>query len=221
MANVQGDRAAAWTDRVEQLCDEGERIEHRADLEAATLVVTNRRLLAFTPDRDGRNFRAVDRPNVGTVTVEPTDRLAWLVLSLAAAFVGVGLLEAAQVVSLGGLVPDGIPSAPDVAPAADLVGAVREGIETATLVLEWGAVALSVTALVLAVALAAAYVRSRSRRLLIRVSGGDDLAVPVTDAAVEDGVVADLETAIRPDPIVGDGDGRGSGGREASPEESG
>lgn len=221
MANVQGDRAAAWTDRVEQLCDEGERIEHRADLEAATLAVTNRRLLAFTPDRDGRKFRAVDRPNVGTVTVESTDRLAWLVLSLAAAFVGVGLLEAARVVSLGDLVPDGVPSAPDVAPATDLLAAVREGVETATLVLEWGAVALSVTALVLAVVLVAAYVRSRSRRLVIRVSGGADFTVPVTDAAVEDGVVADLEAAIRPEPIDGDGSDRSGGGREATGEESG
>lgn len=218
MANVQGDRTAAWTDRVEQLCDEGETIDHRADLEAATLVVTNRRLLAFTPDRGDRNFRAVDRPNVGTVTVESTDRLAWLGLSLAAAFVGVGLLEATRAVSLGDLVPDGVPSAPALPPVSDLVGAVREGVGTALLVLEWGAVALALSALVLAVVLAAAYVRSRSRRLVIRVSGGTDLAIPVTDSAVEDGVVADLEAAIRPDPIDGDDGGRSG---EAGPEESG
>ncbi|OLZ42523.1 hypothetical protein A6E15_16830 [Natrinema saccharevitans] len=221
MANVQGDRAAAWTDRVEQLCDEGERIAHRADLEAATLVVTNRRLLAFTPDRGGRNFRAVDRPNVGTVAVESTDRLAWLGLSLAAAFVGVGLLEAARAVSLGDLVPVEPPSAPALPPVSDLVGAVREGVGTALLVLEWGAVALAVTALVLAVALFGAYVRSRSRRLVIRVSGGADLAVPVTDTAVEDGVVADLEAAIRPNPIDGHDEDRRGEGHKAGPDESG
>ncbi|WP_435551021.1 hypothetical protein [Natrinema sp. CGMCC1.2065] len=218
MARAQGDRATAWTERVEQLCDEGERIDHRADLEAATLVVTNRRLLAFTPDRDGRNFRAVDRPNVGTVTAESTDRLAWLVLSLAAAVVGVGLLEASQA-TLGGLVPVGLPSAPDLPPVSDLVGAVREGVGTALLVLEWGAVALALTALLFAVVFAVAYVRSRSRRLVIRVSGGADLAVPVTDTAVEDGVVADLEAAIRPEPI--DRGGGRSEGHEADGEESG
>ncbi|OAQ52945.1 hypothetical protein HTG_08945 [Natrinema mahii] len=220
MANAQGDRAAAWTDRVEQLCDEGERIDHRADLEAATLVVTNRRLLAFTPDRSGRNFRAVERPNVGTVTVESTDRLAWLVLSLAAAVVGVGLLEASRA-TLGDLVPVGLPSAPALPPVSDLAGAVREGVGTALLVLEWGAVALALTALLFAVVFAVGYVRSRSRRLVIRVSGGADLAVPITDTAVEDGVVADLEAAIRPTPIGGHDEGRRGEGHKTGPEESG
>ncbi len=220
MAEGQGDRAAAWTEHVDQLCDEGETVRHRADLEAATLVVTNRRLLAFTPDRR-RSFRAVDRPNVGTVTVESTDRPAWLGLSLASTFVGVGLLEATDAVALGDLVPDGVPSPSDVAPAADLVGAVREGVAAALFVLEWGAVALAVAALVLAVVLAAAYVRSRSRRLVIRVRGGGDLAVPVTDAAVEDGVVAALEAAIRPDPVGETRAGRAGESDGASPEESG
>jgi len=89
----------------DQLCDDGESVERRVDLENATVVVTNRRVMTFVPDADGPEFRHAERPNVGTVSVETVDRFRRLCWGIAAAFVGVGLLEASRAVSFVDYVP--------------------------------------------------------------------------------------------------------------------
>ncbi|SEQ71102.1 hypothetical protein [Natrinema salaciae] len=202
MADTRSERVEEWRDHVDELCHDGETVEHRADLEGATVVVTNQRVMAFTPDAAGPNFRHVDRPNVGTVTVETTHRLGRLCAGFVVAFVGVGLLEFATDVSFATLVPgvdrDGSGPIPEPNAATRVVETAIEALETTLLVLEWGVLAAGVAALAVAALLAISYLRSRSRRLVLRVTGGDDLPLPVGSADLETGAVSDLERAIRP-----------------------
>jgi len=65
-------------------------------------------------------------------------------------------------------------------------------------VLDWAVLLSGVSALVVAAALVWRYVRSRSRRLVLRVGGGTDLVVPVSRTDLESGSIAEIETAIRP-----------------------
>lgn len=212
------ERIDQWSEHVDELCHDGETVERRVDLESATVAVTNYRVLAFAPDADGQDFRHVERPNVGTVSVETDDRLGQLCWGFAAAAVGVGLVEAARAVTLSAYAPTAAPQGVDSLPggSARPVDAALSALETALLVLDWAVLLSGVAALVAAVALVARYVRSRSRRLVVRVSGGEDLVLPVSRADLEGGLIADLEAAIRPGETLeerspaaeGDGDGR-------------
>lgn len=202
MAETRSERVAQWREHVDELCDDGERVERRIDLENATVVVTNRRVMTFVPDADGAGFHHAERPNVGTVSVETADRLGRLWWGIAAAFVGVGLLETARAVSFVDYVPasdlQDIGPLPGSNPLERLVDGALSAIETALLVVDWAVLLSGGVALTVAAALVWRYVRSRSRRLVLRVHGGTDLAVPVSRADLEAGLNAEIETAIRP-----------------------
>ncbi|WP_254762569.1 hypothetical protein [Natrinema marinum] len=204
MAEPPTERDDRWSDNVDQLCADGETVERRVDLERAAVVVTSHRVLVFTPSASGRNFREVERPNVGTVTVETDQRLRQLCWALVAAAAGIALVETARAVDFAGFAPD-----PDLEPTAALPGVevitnavetVLSAIETALLVLDWAVLTGGVAAFILAVGFVVRYVRSRSRRLRIRVNGGSD--VELSAAGIDRGadLAADLETAIRPGP---------------------
>lgn len=202
ISSERADRVDRWTERVDQLCRDGETVEHRVDLASATVAVTSHRVLAFTPDADGPNFRHVERPNVGTVTLETTNRLGLLCWALVAAFVGVALLETATAADFTALVPGVDPPATGSLPGAGRVAQLAEGalgaVETALLVVEWGVLAIGGIAIVLAAVLVGAYIRSRSQRLVLRVSGDEDLVLSVGDAEFGADDVTELEAAIRP-----------------------
>ncbi|QCS40984.1 hypothetical protein [Natrinema versiforme] len=212
MADSRSERVEQWREHVDELCHDGETVEHRADLEGATVVVTNQRVLAFPSDSSGPTVRHVDRPNVGTIAVETDHRLRDLCVGFVAAFVGIGLIELTRGVSFATLIP-GVDlgwseSTPGATQLAGVVESAIEFLETALLLVEWGVLLGGVAAL----ALVARYIRSRSRRLVCRVHGGDDLAFAVSDADLEADAVADLERAIRP----GDGSAlEGAGGSES------
>lgn len=218
MADSRSERVAQWRDHVDELCHDGETIEHRAELEGATVVVTNQRVFAFPAGSSGPTVRHVDRPNVGTITVETDQRLRDLCLGFVAAFIGIGLIQLTTDVSFATLIP-GVDlgwrgAAPGAAQLASAVESILEFLETALLLVEWGVVLIGIAAFAVALALAARYVRSSSRRLVCRVHGGDDLEFPVSDADLEADAVADLERAIRPGDGSAlaevDGDERGS-----------
>ncbi|MFB1066156.1 hypothetical protein [Natrinema sp. H-ect4] len=202
MPETRSERVAQWSEHADQLCDDGESVERRVDLENATVVVTNRRVMTFVPDADGPEFRHAERPNVGTVSVETVDRFRRLCWGIAAAFVGVGLLEASRAVSFVDYVPSSGLQDTGPFPGSNgierLVDGALSAIETVLLVLDWAVLLSGVSALVVAAALVWRYVRSRSRRLVLRVGGGTDLVVPVSRTDLESGSIAEIETAIRP-----------------------
>lgn len=56
-----------WREQVNELLYDTEMIRQTVELDTAHVVVTNRRILAFTPDMEGANFTQADRPNVNGV----------------------------------------------------------------------------------------------------------------------------------------------------------
>ncbi|WP_254532007.1 hypothetical protein [Natrinema gelatinilyticum] len=207
MAETRGERVDCWTDHVDQLCDDGETVERRVDLEDATVVVTNRRVMTFTPESDGPHFRHIDRPNVGAVSVETTERLSQLVWGIAAAVVGVGLVETARAIRFTEYVPgfelQAVGSLPGANAIENLVNGALSAIETALLILDWAILLSGGVAFAVATAFVVRYVRSRSYRLVLRIRGHDDLVLPVGDADLEADLVTDLEAAIRPGSTLG------------------
>ncbi|QLG49631.1 hypothetical protein [Natrinema halophilum] len=203
MADTRRERLERWSEHVDQLCDDGETVERRVDLEDATVVVTNRRVMAFTPSSDGPNFRYVDRPNVGSVSVETDDRLRQFCVGIVAAAVGVGLIETARAVRFTAYVPEFEPQGSDSVPGMNtvesLVDAALSAIETALLLLNWGIFLSGGVAFAVAIALLVRYVRSRSHRIVLRIRGDDDLVLPLGGADLEADRVPVLEAAIRPD----------------------
>lgn len=187
-----------WTESVDQLLLEGEHVRDRVEFASSTLVVTNHRVLAFTPDRNDADFRAIDRPNVRTVTVETGGSRRAAFRAFAVSVLGAGLVVTAALVDPTGVLDD-VNAGTGTGPGDDVVG---ESIGTLEALLVWFEVALLAGGLVfLAVALyfGARYARSRTSRLVVRVAGEDDLTVPVSDAELEDGAVPALERAIGPD----------------------
>jgi len=204
MAGRRTERIDEWRERVDELCYDGERVERRLDLEHATVVVTTQRVLAFVPTTAGPAFRHVDRPNVGTVTLETSQRLAVLCAGIIAAFAGVATLEMATSVTVSSAVPsvdlEGIAPLPGSNLLVGFVETVLAAIETGLLLLQWSVLLAGVAALVVAIGLITYYIRSRTRLLVVRVSGDDDLVVPVSGVDIEDELAVDLEAAIRPAP---------------------
>ena len=185
-----------WSEHVDELLDEGERVRHRVDLEGATVVVTNRRVLAFRPDEDGPNYRSVERPNVTRASVETDSapgRLVWATLCL---FPGLGLLLLGTTTDLAALADGYAGTTGDPTGVAD---AALEGLAVVLTVFDLSIIAAGAVLVVVAVAFFAGYVRSRTRRLVLRVSGREDVSLPVTDADLEAERTVALEEAIGPE----------------------
>ena len=202
MAGRRTERIDEWRERVDELCYDGEHVERRVDLECATVVVTTQRVLAFVPTTAGPAFRHVDRPNVGTVSLETSQRLAALCAGIVAAFAGVATLETATSVDFASFAPsvslDGLAPLPGSDLVVGLVEAILTAIETVLVALEWSILLVGVAAFVVALGLIAYYARSRARLLVVRVSGDDDLEIPVTGSDLESDPAVTLEAAIRP-----------------------
>lgn len=186
-----------WRERADQLCYDGESVVEAVPLDPAGVVVTTHRVLAFTPEADGANYRAVERPNVGGVTpaAEGSDRA--LSTAIKALVVGVVLVGAGQLFSL-----DGLAGSVELNDAA--TGQLGMGGMLATLqqvfqllaLLDDALVVLGALVLVLAAGALGWYARTRKRLLRLAVAGDEDLVVPAPE---DESAVDRLDEAIRPD----------------------
>ncbi|WP_247003165.1 hypothetical protein [Halosolutus gelatinilyticus] len=193
-----------WTDRVDQLLYDGERERHRVDLDAATIVVTTHRLLAFTPGGRGKDFRDVDRPNVRRIAVETDGNLRQAVRAIVAGLLGAGLFATASVVDASGLF--GGTDLDSGGPVASAAESALEIVRTLLVAFDVGITLVGVCFLAIAVAFGVRYVKSRSRRLIVRIAGEENLDLPVTDVDVEAGRVTELANAIDPSTPASDAD---------------
>lgn len=206
--------SGSWTEHVDQLLDDGEHEQHRVVLEGATVVVTNRRVLAFTPDVGDSNYRDADRPNVTRVSVETDSapgRLVWATLYLG---LGIGTLLVATTTSAADHVSD---LAGDVDEPSGVADAALEAVATVLTAFDLSLLVAGSLLAALGVVFFGRYAASRSRRLVLRVSGDDDLALPVSDADVEADRPAVLEAAIGPGPAPEDGIVGGEASADAGP----
>jgi hypothetical protein len=188
-----------WADRADSLLYDGETVQDRIPAGTGGVVVTSHRLLAFTPDRDGANYRQVDRPNVDGVDVRTGGEFRFLERAVKAIVVGSVLLAAGLTVSLDGMV-DGISLESGGATSAVGIGGMLGPLQSTLdllghlddLMRVFGGLALAFGAVVLAV-----YLWSRERRLVVSVAGGEDIEL---DAPEDEGVVDRLQAALRPVP---------------------
>jgi hypothetical protein len=187
-----------WVQRAEDLLYDGESVEEQVRVGAGGVVVTSHRVLAFTPDREGPNYRAVDRPNVDGAEVTTSGEFEFLEWGVKAVIVGIVLVGAGMTVSLDGMVSD-ISLADSGASSAVGLGGMMGMLQTLLNLLGqlddlmrlFGALALAFGAVVLGV-----YLWSRERLLVIPVAGEDD--IELTAPADAESVLHKLEAALLP-----------------------
>jgi hypothetical protein len=188
---------ASWSHRVDDLLFEGESVTADVACGTATVVVTSHRVLAFTPDRDGANFRQVDRPNVAGVSVGTDGQMPLLLQAGQAGALGAVLLVAGLFVSFDGLVGDVDLSTGGELGIGGILGMVRTMMDVLGMLDDLMRAAGAI-ALLTAVALAGAYRWTRERYLRIEVAGEErDIRLPVPDD--RSATVDRLERAMFPD----------------------
>jgi len=186
-----------WVARAESLLYDGEVIEADVRLDRGGVVVTSHRVLVFTPDREGSNYRQVDRPNVEGVDVTTSGDWSFLQLGTKALVVGVVLVAAGMTVSLDSLVSDVSLDGGGAASAAGIGGMLGMLQTMLTLMAQlddlmrlFGGLSLAFAAVVLSV-----YLWSRDRLLVVRVAGDDNIELTAPD---DESVVERIEAAIVP-----------------------
>jgi len=203
-----------WRDRIEGLLYEGEAVVETVELDGASVVVTSHRVLAFTPDLEGPNFRGVERPNVTGVSAGARAEAALLERTVKFGVVGAVLVVAGQVVDFGGIVGDvdlsGGQAAGQVG-IGGILGPLQSMLDVLRNLDGYMQVA-GALALLLAVVLGGVYWYLRESTLVVEVEGENDLHVPRPD---DDGVAQRLERAIALDPSQGDGGPAGDRTRSA------
>jgi len=95
-----------WRGRVDELLYAGESIEERIGVGDAEVVVTTHRVLALTPSGDGERYRAIDRPNVLSASIDAGGDRAHLLTAGKAGLVAALLFALAAAVDLGGAALD-------------------------------------------------------------------------------------------------------------------
>ena len=186
-----------WVERATDLLYDGESVEDEVRVGTGGVVVTSHRVLAFTPDREGSNYRAVDRPNVDGVSLTTSGEFEFLQQAVKAIVVGIVLVVAGMTVSLDGLV-SGVSLESGGAAGAVGLGQMMGMLQTLLgllgqlddLMRIFGGLALAFGVVVLAV-----YLWSRERLLVVSVV---DEAYKELTAPDEEGVVDRLEAALLP-----------------------
>lgn len=170
---------ARWSERASQRLRDGEHIEESIPFGDNGVVVTNQRLLAFMPESEGANFRAIERPNVEGARLRSIGNPDWLGYMARGGLAGVvGIIvgtkmEFSGLISLGGIDPraaskTGVGSMLGMLRSiADLVGK----IDDAMLVVGLLGVAVWLGALGM-------YIQSREHVLQITIAGEGTLQVP-------------------------------------------
>ncbi|MFB6222273.1 MAG: hypothetical protein ABEH86_01195 [Haloarcula sp.] len=186
-----------WVARAELLLYDGEEVEEEVRLDSGAVVVTSHRVLVFTPDRDGANYRQVDRPNADGVAVTTSGNWDFLELGVKALVIGVVLVGAGMTVSLDGLVGNVSLDSGGAASAVGIGGMIGMLQTMLTLMAQlddlmrlFGGLALAFAVVVLGV-----YLLSRDRLLVVQVAGDDDIELAAPN---DERVVEQIETAIIP-----------------------
>lgn len=184
-----------WSERVDQLLFDGEEVERRLEVGTATVAVTSHRVLAFTPQADGADYRAVDRPNVRGVERRQVSTLGLLPRAAKVGAIG-GLLALVGVaVDTEALLPrPEVSDAPAAGGMVDTIDGVIGVFHALDTILLW----LGVTLLVVAVGLVGLELATRRARVAIEVVGEEaDVRLP---GSVDDAEIEALEDAIAAPP---------------------
>lgn len=208
MGAVERAGMSGWKDRVEDLLYESESVEEVVDVEGARVVVTGHRVLTFTPEMDGENFRQVERPNVAAVETSALGKTGLAERAIRYGVYGAVLVLAGFVLDfesyVGGITFDA--EAAQRTGAGGIVGVAQSMLDLMARLDQFMQVAGALVLLV-AVALFAVYWLLRTPTIAIRVAGdGEDLHVPRSDDP--DRAIATLRQAMFPDGAHVDASGK-------------
>lgn len=192
--------ATRWGDRLDDLLYDGESVEETVRVDDARVVVTSHRVLTFTPDMEGANFQAVERPNVVGVRNGADSAVNHLIRGVKWTILGIIMVAAGLMVDLDGIVGsvDLQTESTQGMGVGGVLGLVQQMlalIRQVDMILQ----VIGALAMLAGVAVLAYYVVTRDPTLVLEVSGDDDLHVP----RPSDDTVADrLEGIIAPGPDV-------------------
>lgn len=188
-----------WSDRASQRLRDGEEIEDAISFGGNGVVVTTQRFLAFTPESNGANYRAIERPNVEGVSLESSGNAAWLgymgksgIAAVAGGVVGY-TMDFGGLVSVDQLNPEAAGQT-GIGPLMGLLASISRVLELADDVL----LIIGLLALGLCLGAFGLYLESRTHGLWITVAGDDDLYVPAPKGSTTE--LARLERHLRTDP---------------------
>ncbi|CCQ34491.1 hypothetical protein HLRTI_002097 [Halorhabdus tiamatea SARL4B] len=190
---------ADWSDRVEELLYEGEEVTERVSAGDANVIVTTHRVLAFTPEMDGENFRQVERPNVTEVAVRSDGETRFLMTGFRAGLFGVVLLGVGMAVDFGALMGD--IDLTDTSTGQLGIGGILgmvQGMISIISSLDDYMRMLGALLLLVALVPVAVYLYSRETRLVLTIAGGADLPIATSPDDAEE-TVSRLREAILPD----------------------
>jgi len=173
-----------WSERARERLRPGETVAETIPVGSSGIVVTDQRVLAFTPEGEGPNFRAIERPNVESVALRHVGSTGWLEYvgkGALAGVVGVALgltLDLGGMFALGGVSDEGA-GAVGAGGLTRLLGTLNAALDTVDEVLLVG----GLLAFAFALGALGMYVESRSHDLVIAVAGDEDLHVRAPSSA--------------------------------------
>lgn len=159
---------------VERLLYAGEEVLVRVGRGPDEVVVTSHRLLAFTPEREGPNFHAVDRPNVESVAFESTGRTGLVTTGAKALVAGIVTVAAGVLVDFDGLI-ESIPSTGTGSVATGGILGMLDAIRTVLALADVVLFGLGGLLVLGGVAALVGYWSTRREVVVVAVAGGDDV----------------------------------------------
>ncbi|MGM0398556.1 MAG: hypothetical protein ACQEQY_06130 [Halobacteriota archaeon] len=182
-----------WRNRVGELLYAGEAVRMRVGRGPDEIVVTSHRLLAFTPERDGSNFHAVDLPNVEAIATESSGRWAFVPTGAKALLAGIVIVAAGLVIDFDRLAAS-IPDAGTDAVGAGGILGMLDGLRTALAVADVVLFGLGGLLAIAGLAVLAAYWATRREEVVVAVAGGEDVRLDRDSFGASD--LAKIETAL-------------------------
>ncbi|WP_424016959.1 hypothetical protein ACOZ4N_13870 [Halorientalis pallida] len=180
-----------WSEQASRRLRDGERIETTVPIGENGIVVTSQRVLAFTPDGDGSNFRAIERPNVERVGRKTTGETGWLGYALRGLIAGVAGVGVGLVVDFDSLIDLGKidPQAAGRTGMGGMLGLLGQ-ISNAVGMLDEALLVGGLLGFAAALGAVGMYIESRTAIVEVTVAGDADLHVPSADG--DDDAVARL-----------------------------
>lgn len=191
-----------WSERASGRLRDGERIERSLPVGENGVVVTSHRVLAFTPEGDGANYRAIERPNVEDAALQTIGNTGWLEYVLKGGLAGVAGVGIGYTMDFGNFFS--MDSITGSGASQVGMGGMLQVLAQINRLLDMLDDALLVGGLlgfVIALGALGMFVESRTRYLVIEVAGEEAVQVPAAGDVGD--APAQLRDALRADDAGG------------------
>ena len=182
--------AGGPADEIEPLCYAGESVVDAVPFSGGTVGVTTHRVLALTPDGDGPNLQAVERPNVDGVELSAGGDAAHGARALRYGVYALALVGASFVVDFSSVSAVDPPSGTGAGRVVQMAVTMTGMLTLVDDVLRYAGLGVLVVALLFL----ALYGHTRDSYVAIGVAGGRALRVPATGS--ESAAVDRLRAAV-------------------------